>query len=153
MARAFRYPGVSACAVVAVLLVSGCYSSPLKGGRVVFAGYKPPKVLVSYQTEGTVPSTAKYLLVEGERGEAILERDPDGSGTLFENRWSDAEGDHFSGWIASSHGYEFVVPADRTKPARKYVYPGGSYRIRSTNGIDRPVPEVKPDPVATLIPE
>ena len=151
--RIFRHPGLSACVVVGVLLASGCYSSPLKGGRVVFAGYKPPKVLVSYRAEGSVPSATKYLLVEGERSEAILERDTDGSGTLFENHWSDTEGDHFAGWIASSHGYEFVVPADRTKPARKYVYPGGTYRIRSINGVDRPVPEVKPDPVATLISE
>jgi hypothetical protein len=92
-------------------------------------------------------------LVKTDKGEAIFERSPDGSGALFETYWTDSEGDHFAGWVATSHGYEFVVPKDRKKPAKKYVYPSGYYELKEKDGITRPVPNTSIDPVATLIPK
>ncbi len=99
----------------------GCASMFMKGGTLAPAGYQPQKVLVTYQAEGTVPPNAEYLLVQTEKGETMFERSADGSGTLFETRWSDDQGDHFAGWVATSHGYEFIVPKDRKLPAKRFV--------------------------------
>ena len=138
---------------LASLLITGCASMFMKGGTLAPAGYTPVKILVSYRAEGTVPPDAKYLLVQTDKGEAIFEKSSDGSGTLFETFWKDAKGHHFAGWVATSHGYEFVVPEDRTKPAKKFVYPKGFYSIETVDAIARPVPIPGIDPVATLIPE
>ena len=136
----------------ASLLIAGCASMFMKGGTLTSADYTPEKVLVSYRAEGTVPPNTKYLLVQTVKGEAIYEKSSD-SGALFETCWKDAKGQHFAGWVATSHGYEFVVPEDRTKPAKKFVYPKGFYSIETVDAIARPVPIPGIDPVATLIPE
>jgi hypothetical protein len=125
----------------------------MKGGDLAPVGYTPKKVLVTYTAEGTVPQGVEYMLVETEKGPAVFERSGDGSGALFLTRWQDNEGDHFAGWVATSHGYEFVIPTDRTKKGKKYVYPKGMYEVKDIGGVERPVPVVKIDPVATLIPK
>lgn len=131
----------------------GCASMFMKGGALVETGYNPQKVLVSYKAEGTVPQGVEYMLIETENGPAIFERSPDGSGVLFLTRWQDEKGDHFAGWVARSHGYEFVIPRDRTGKGEKYVYPAGYYEIKEVEGVLRPVPVVKLDPVAMLVPK
>ena len=131
----------------------GCASAFMKGGKLMSAGYIPQNVIVSYKAEGTVPPGVVYQLVNTEWGEAMFEKSPDGSGALFLTRWQDIEGDHFGGWVATSHGYEFVVPLNRTQNAKKYVYVHGTYRYEETGGGGRLVPTVKVDPVATLIPQ
>ena len=135
------------------LYVSGCASAFMKGGQLVGAGYQPQKLLITYKAEGTVPPGVVYQLVETERGEAIFEKSPDGSGTLFLLRWKDDAGDHFGGWVATSHGYEFVVPFDRKQNAKKYFYYAGTYRYEKFGEGGRLVPMAKTDPVATLIPQ
>jgi hypothetical protein len=139
--------------IICLFLVSGCASMFIAGGSLVPAGYKPQNILVTYRAEGTVPAGVRYLLVQTEKGPGILERSPDGSGTLFQTTWRDDQGDHFAGWVVTSHGYEFVVPLDRSKPAKKYVYPKGFYSTKEINGISRPVPTTAMDPVAQLIPQ
>ena len=139
--------------VMGLFLTVGCASMFISGGTLVPAGYKPQNVLVTYRAEGTVPPGAGYLLVQTEKGPAVWERSPDGSGTLFQTYWRDEQGEHFAGWVKTSHGYEFVVPLDRSKPAKKYVYPKGFYSIKEINGIDRPVPTTTLEPVARLIPQ
>lgn len=123
----------------------------MKGGDLAPRGYKPQKVLVTYKAEGTVPQGVEYQLIETDRGQAVFERSPDGSGALFLTRWHDERGDHFAGWVATSHGYEFVRLGDGK--VEKYVYPKGYYSVKEIGGIARPVPVVKVDPVATLIPK
>ena len=125
----------------------------MKGGSLVKAGYQAKKVIVSYRAEGIVPQGVKYLLIETETGQAIFEKSPDGSGALFQTRWRDDKGDHFAGWVATSHGYEFIVPVDRTKEAKRFVYPAKTYTIKEIDGIARPVPLSPIEPVARLIPE
>jgi hypothetical protein len=125
----------------------------IKGGSLVPAGYKPETVLVKYRAEGVVPAGAEYLLIQTERGPAILERGQDGSGTLFETHWKDSAGDHYAGWVATSHAYEYVISGNNRGPGKKYVYPKGYYSIQSIEGVSRPVPVVKIDAVATLIPK
>lgn len=140
-------------AMSALVIATGCASMFMKGGSLANAGYQPQKVLVTYKAEGATPPGTTYLLVLTERGEAMFERSPDGSGALFETRWTDDQGDHFAGWVATSHGYEFVVPRDRGKPAKRYVYPKGYYTLQTVNGQERPVPVAAVDPVATLVPQ
>lgn len=126
----------------------------MKGGELVSSGYKAKKVLVTYRGEGILPPGVQYSLVQIENGEAVFEESEDGSGTLFKIHWADDRGDHFAGWVATSHSYEYVIPADRTKKAFKYVYPAGTYGIEEINGIARPVAnDPKAEPVATLIPK
>ena len=137
--------------VLPLLLATGCASWFMNGGALVDEDYYP-YVIVNYDAEGTVPVGVKYFLVGTEDGEAIFERSLDGSGALFLNHWEDEEGDHFAGWVSKRHGYEFVVPKDRTQPAKKFVYPAGYYTILEINGIERPVPVTEIEPVATLIP-
>jgi hypothetical protein len=138
---------------LAGILAFGCASMFMKGGSLAPAGYQPQKVLITYRAEGAVPPGAEYLLVLTEKGEALFERSPDGSGALFETRWSDEKGTHFAGWVATSHAYEFVVPKDRTQPAKRYVYPKGYYSLQTIGDQERPVPAVAVDPVATLFPK
>jgi hypothetical protein len=140
--------------VIFLFLASGCTASMfMKGGSLVSEGYKPQTVLVTYRAEGIVPAGVRYQLVQTEKGHAIFERSPDGSGTLFEIVWRDDRGEHFAGWVATSHGYEFIVPLDRSKPVVKYVYPKGSYSIKEIGGVSRPVPDTTVEPVARLIPQ
>jgi hypothetical protein len=145
--------GMIVAFLVFLLLAIGCASAFMKGGSLVGAGYQPPKVLVSYRTEGTAPAGVKYLLVRTETGEAIFEKSPDGSGALMQTYWRDDKGDHYAGWVVRRHGYEFVVPLDRTKEASRYVYPGGTYELKQIGGVWRPVPVVPIGPVTRLIPE
>ena len=136
-----------------VFLVAGCASAFMKGGSLVKEGYKPKRVVVAYKAVGTVPPNVEYQLVETDKGMAMYERSNDGSGTLFETHWKDAQGDHYAGWVATSHGFEFVIPVDRKKEAKRYVYPKGYYSLKTINDIERPVPVVALDPVAKLIPK
>jgi hypothetical protein len=137
---------------IVFVVLTGCASMFMKGGSLVEKGYQPKRVVVVYKAVGTVPVGVEYQLVETEKGTAIFERSIDGSGTLFETHWKDAQGDHFVGWVATSHGYEFVVPLNRKKEAKKFVYPKGYYDLKTINDVERPVPAVPIDPVAKLIP-
>lgn len=137
--------------LVSLFLIAGCASAFMKGGSLAPRGYRAD-VLIDYKAEGTVPAGVTYHLVKTKKGEAMFERSSDGSGALFETRWRDSAGDHFAGWVATSHGYEYVVPLDRSKPAKKYVYPAGYYNLKTINGVTRPVPVTRMDPVATLFP-
>ena len=133
--------------------LSGWASAVMKGGALVGAGYQPKKILITYKAEGTVPPNIVYQLVETDRGEAIFEKSPDGSGTLFLLHWKDDDGDHFGDWVATSHGYEFVVPFNRSKNAKKYFYSASTFSYEPQGDSGRLVPIAKMDPVATLIPQ
>jgi hypothetical protein len=152
MKKYFRQTKVLVFFVI-LFFILGCASAFMKGGSLVKAGYQTKKVIVSYRAEGIVPQGVKYLLIETETGQAIFEKSPDGSGALFQTRWRDDKGDHFAGWVATSHGYEFIVPVDRTKEAKRFVYPAKTYTIKEIDGIARPVPLSPIEPVARLIPE
>lgn len=135
-------------------ILAGCASMFINGGTLVSEGYKIENVMVAYRTEGIVPERIQYFLVEIDEQQAIFERSEDGSGVLFETHWKDSQGDHFSGWVYKRHGYEFIIPTDRLKEGKKYVYPVNTYRIKTINGIERPVPNDKTvKAIARLIPK
>jgi len=142
-----------------LVLFSGCASMVFHGGSFVSKNDEYIKeYLVTYRAEGIVPEGSTYHLVRTDKGLAIFEQASDGSGALFENHWTDSDGDHYASWLyfpgggKSRHGYEFVVPKDRSQNALKYVYPWGTYVVQNIVGVERPVPASPVDPVATLIP-
>jgi hypothetical protein len=160
------------CFFTMLFFFSGCVTvltTFTQGGKVVPKGYNMQKVIVAYRAEGAVPTRVQYFLIETYGGLAMFERSEDGSGTLFQTRWQDDQGDHFAAWVcppviplklqSSKHfrggpAYEFVVPFDRSKEAKRFQYQKGKFTIQIINGIARPVPK---DPeikiVATLIPK
>ena len=94
-----------------------------------------------------------YFLVKTVNGHEISEIRINGSEILFQNHWIDDQGDHFAGWEAFSNGYEFVIPTDRRKEGKKYVYPKKTYQIKLIDGVRRPIPnDPMTEPVARLIP-
>lgn len=124
---------------VAVLILSGCISGgSLNLGKA--SGYN--KTLVSYRLEHG-GSNVNYCLVETEKGLAFLEQEQGGNSTLANLHWRDSDGDHFAVWISflSRQGgaVEYIIPFDRTQPAKRFHYPVGSYTIIDMNGIERPI--------------
>ena len=140
--------------LVAALTLSavGCASWFARGGRLVSEQYNPV-ILVNYDIEGPIPPNTSYHLVKTEKGEAIFERSADGSGALIETHWKKDGADHYAMWVRRSHAYEYVMPEDRTKPGKKYLYPAGFYQLETIDGVERAVPVTPVDPVATLIPK
>ena len=149
-----KIAGMLMTMVIVNLILLGCASMFMKGGTLVPKDYEIPKTIVAYSAEGIVPEGVEYLLVETDQGMAIFERSTDGSGALFQTHWKDELGDHFAGWVLTGPAYEFIVPSDRSREARKYFYPKGSYSFKELNGVSRPVPNnPNTKPVARLIPK
>ena len=134
-----------------LVTLSGCASAFLGGGRFVAAS-EPLQVLVTYRAEGTVPPNTDYLLVRGPEGEAILERSADGSGTLALTHWSTDEGDHYACWVRTAGAYDYLVPKDRSQPAKRFFYPKGTYQGMEENGVTKIVPTTPIEAQATLHP-
>jgi len=45
-----------------------------------------------------------------------------------------------------------VIARDKKGYGKRYVYPRGLYELKEIDGIERPVPTARVDPVSTLIP-
>ena len=142
-------------AVLLPFLALGCTSMVFGGGELAKAGYEAD-VIVDYRAEGTVPANVTYHLVRTPKGEAFFERSPDGSGTLFTTKRTTEDGDRFASWFKYQQHYAivFFVPKDRSRPAKKYIYPAGTYEKIDVPGTGTwPEPIAVPDPVATLYPK
>lgn len=110
---------------LATVASMGCASMFLNGGKLAdhdYAkgrtdGYKVVKcTLLSNNSAINSPNTT-YFLVDG----GLFERSPDGSGTLIQNRWQEADGDHYFAWVQSS-GWEYVIP--KSGAPTRIVYTG-----------------------------
>jgi hypothetical protein len=132
------------CVALVLLLCSascaGLAESPLKGGEIVGAGYEA-KALLSYRAVGG----EEYSLVETPNGVAMLLKDQKSKGEmLFRVHWRDHSGDHFAAFVEASGkqgpGYEFIVPADRTKNGLLLTYDPGTYEGVRIEGQLRPMP-------------
>jgi hypothetical protein len=136
------HPACFAWPVLALgaVLTLGC-ASGAGGGQFVKADYKP-RVLQAYAGEGDVNPNSRHLLVDTGRGLAFLERDSDGTGILFQTHWLDWWGDHFAVWVSSGDAMEVLVPPDRTRPAFRFDYPPGYYKMIERLGVKRPLPTV-----------
>jgi hypothetical protein len=85
-----------------------------------------PCVMIADGSPAGAPG-AEYWLFE-ESGELrLFERSGRGDGAIIENHWKDEDGDHFFAWVRSSHGWEYIIPENRTADAVRFVYVKGSY--------------------------
>ena len=146
--------------VLALGLLVGCatlLSAMISGGTAVPGDFQVEEVLVRYRPVGQYPAHAQYLLVRTDRGLAMFEREKDGSGALFETHWTDEEGDHFAAWLGRRIAWVFVVPRDRTKPAKRYVYQYKRFSFSSPFSIsgNRVIPKDprNKEPVTMLFPK
>lgn len=142
--------------VLVAALLAGCtsfVSSFLQGGTVKPHDYTPVETLVSYRAEGPAPEGVTFHLVRTEKGLAILEKSATDMHALIETHWRSERGDHFASWVNGSTAFVYVVPDDRSREAGRYAYPSGAYRIRTVDGVTRPVPaQEKAKPDTLLIP-
>ncbi len=132
----------------------GCASTlslVIQGGTAVEEDYQPVEILVSYRADGVVPENAKYFLVETDTGLAIWEKIEGEMGALIQAYRRTNQGEHFSAWSPGQPAAEFVVPLDRSQPAKRYVYPVGKYEAK--RGTMAVVPLEEFEPVAILYPE
>ena len=142
-----------------VLLSILCIYACVSGGTVGY-NYSEDKVLVQYIAKGDNTAKVCWLLVESDGRLAIIERDQDGNSldTIIRYGWKDLKGHHFVIWAAfldeQSTAFEYIVPEDFTKPAKRFIYPPGSYSILESNGVKRPFPhKVNIAPATILIPQ
>src|SRR5207245_514804 len=108
-------------------LFLGCATQP-SGGHLVKKDYRPA-VIVEYQAEGEFPPAVRYFLVRTPSGPAFLEREADGSGTLFDSHWRDPDGDHFAVWVNGASAFEIFVPLAQGQPAFRFAYPARLYTV------------------------
>jgi len=107
----------------------------LRGGRnaktdpsTVIAKYAiEPCVMIADGSSAGAPEV-EYWLFDDTGKLAIFERMGPGDGSIFENHWTDADGDHFFVWVRGSHGFEVVLPEDRSADGDRLVYAGGTYQ-------------------------
>lgn len=136
---------LSAAVVLCVASSSVQAGAFLKGARIVKKD--PAEVLVKYGiapcvgTDGSSMGSppGAYWLVNDKAGLALFERDNTGSGALITNHWTVGDEDHFFTWVPGISGWEYVIPADRTKEGARLVFPRGSFKLdKSTKGIFKP---------------
>lgn len=159
---------ITACSllVIAAVFLTGCTTiknTHFQGGTIVPNNYHVPNIIVTYQAGENCPARIQYFLIETAKGLAIFERSEDGSGALFQDNWQDENGDHFVGWVSpirSKHAtgggpaYEYIVPLDRSKEAKRIVYPKMKYKLEPVGRAMRPIstdPEKRS--ICTLVPK
>jgi hypothetical protein len=74
----------------------------------------------------------RYYLASDARGPSLYEFDAaGGDGSRIWNHFVDAEGTHFVLYVRTSHGYEMLVPADKSLPGERRVFLAGTFRAYS----------------------
>jgi hypothetical protein len=149
-ARWFSIP-TTAC------LALGCASMFLSGGQIVDHDLSS-RAEASYRTTTCVqlannsqfagpPGVTWHLIREGNVYK-LFERESTGRGTLIENRWTAADGEHFFVRV-QSNGWEYVIARPPTAVAQRLVYVGVS--TTKSGSIERPVgaPAVRCDLAST----
>jgi hypothetical protein len=120
----------SAILAASGIIAIGCASWFMNGGKLVESDYAP-KVKASYRVptctnlaDGSSiagPADITFLLVEDAGGPGVFERSPDGTGAVITNRWSEADGEHYFGWV-QANGWEYIVPSDPSRKPTRVVY-------------------------------
>jgi hypothetical protein len=125
----------------AALLLSGCASMFLHGGRMADKGTPTAGALGSWDVQackGTdgrpfnAPSGIRYFLFQGKEGLELFEQSADGSGSIITNQWAGSDGTHFYSWV-TSNGWEFIIPG-AGQPGVRRVYVGTGTTDSHPNG-------------------
>ena len=100
-----------------------------------------PCVVIADGSNAGMPGTEYWLFRDGEK-HALFERDGRGKGAIIENQWEEEDGRHFFTWVRKSHGWEYVIPHDKTQNGVRLVYLQGTYKTNDdTQGNVRPIGE------------
>lgn len=128
---------------IVVLLIGGCASTFMAGSKPhkgvptnSIAVYKVPKCI--NLKDGTAidgPKGYNYYLVKTESGPVLYELDQKGSGAAITNYWRDENGMNFLTYVKTSHGWQYVIPDDKTKPAARKCYVRGTFRVMDVGGV------------------
>ena len=128
---------------IVVLLIGGCASTFMAGSQPhkgvpanVVAVYTVPKC-INQNNDSTIdgPRGITYYLVKTESGPVLYELDQKGSGAAITNYWKDENGMNFLTYVKTSHGWQYVIPDDKTKPAVRKCYVRGTFRVMSVDGV------------------
>jgi hypothetical protein len=137
------------CGMLVGILASGC----IHGGRVAFSSLDGKKIVAAYRAEGRGSSHPDYYLIQTDRGLVLFERVPGGLGSLIKHHWREADEDHFAIWgellDTRVPAFEFVIPADRTRKGKAFIYPEGTYSLLKINGRYRPETAI-PNPIPSF---
>jgi hypothetical protein len=128
---------------IMVLLIGGCVSTFMAGSQPhkgvpanAVAVYTAPKCI--NQNDGSTidgPRGVTYYLVRTESGPILYELDQKGSGAAITNYWKDGNGMNFLTYVKTSHGWHYVIPEDKTKPAVRKAYVRGTFRVTNVEGV------------------
>jgi hypothetical protein len=127
-------------------------SSPTKAPPAQPLGtFKIPKCKTTAGEEIAGPQATYYLGAGKKGGLALFEIDTNGQGAEITNHWQDEQGHHFVTYVASSHGWHYIVPDEPGKPGQRLVHPAGSYAVQNIAGTMR----LSGEPAATceMVPE
>lgn len=130
----------------------------IHGGRFASNSLEGKRIVAAYRAEERPESRREYYLLETADGPALLERVPRGVSSLIKNHWREGENDHFALWgeflDSRVPAFEFVLPVDRTKKGKAFIYPEGTYSILKIDGRNRPATAIpNPSPTFWLIPK
>ena len=77
----------------------------------------------------TIDGGIDYYLADTSSGPALYEfMSGGGSGSKMANHFEADDGTHFVLYVRTSHGYEFVIPKNRSEPGERLVYLAGSFK-------------------------
>jgi hypothetical protein len=127
-----------------LVVIAGCASAFMAGSKPhsgdllgnMVDTYKIPKCTST--TDGSVidgPKDSTYHLVQTETGPVLYELDKNGEGAAITNYWKDENGMNFLTYVKTSHGWHYIVPDDKSRPAVREVYVAHTYRVRNLDGI------------------
>jgi hypothetical protein len=125
-----------------LLGITACASWYMKGSRAAkglpqksLGSFTIPKCKTSTGQETAGPQATYYIAVGTHGGIALFEMDAAGNGTEITNHWQDSEGHHFVTYVASSHGWHYVVPDEPGKPGTRYVHTAGTYSVSNEGNV------------------
>ena len=85
------------------------------------------------------PANKTWYVLTGATGLVMLELDnATHAGNEIRNTWSEANADYFFAYEEKGKAYYYVVPPDRSQPARRLAYAAGTYRAVEDGGHTRP---------------
>ena len=129
--------------LILLLLIIGCASAFMEGSQPhtgipssSIASYKIPTC--KHVTDGSVidgPKDYTYYLVNTTTGPVLYELDKNGKGAAITNYWKDENGMNFLTYVKTSHGWQYIIPEDKTKPAVRQAYVRGTFRVRNVDGV------------------
>lgn len=131
--------------VLSLLALAGCGGGLMQGSHLTKG--IPSNIVATYKVGACLnvddgsrvpgPEDQTYYLAEGESGLVLYEMDRRNGGTAITNHWVEGSDDHFLTYVRTSSGWEYVVPADRTRRAERLVYVAGTFKVETLDGVMR----------------